>query len=262
MRYSKAGPGLTLDLFLPRQASQPTPCVIVLQGGGFNAQDGQRFRPFAIYLAQNGFAAALVAYRGRPHHTYKDTVADVRTSVCFIRKISGQYGIDPTRIGAMGRSAGATLTALLAVGDGVEEFEGAGEHGLFSSRIQGGVGISGAYDFVARFTDEGQISLQPQLETKRQANSQWIGAAFAPTDPDWLRASAINHVDASDPPMLLMHSKDDPVVPWTQSEDMHEVMIQAGIASEIEIAEEGGHGGPPTLKESMLAFFRKIFLGK
>jgi len=43
-------------------------------------------------------------------------MADVTTAVRFLRKVSGEYGIDPNRIGVLGRSAGATLAALLAVG--------------------------------------------------------------------------------------------------------------------------------------------------
>lgn len=262
LTYSQASPHLKLDLVLPREASRPAPCVVLIQGGAFKTQNGQWFRPFALYLAENGFVAALIAYRGRPDHTYRETMADVTTAVRFLRKVSGEYGIDPNRIGVMGRSAGATLAALLAVGADIEEFQGDGEHGQFSSRVQAGVVVGGVYDFVARFTDEEQVSALAQLEKTREGHSEWIGATFAPTDRDWLRASAINHLDPLDPPLLLMHSKDDPAVSWLQSQEMHQAMLEGGVASELEIAEDGGHRGPPTLKESMLKFFRKFLLGK
>ncbi|MFZ5831962.1 MAG: alpha/beta hydrolase fold domain-containing protein [Planctomycetota bacterium] len=258
LSYSVAAPKLKLDLFLPLKAPKPMPCVVVIQGGGFLAQDGQRFRSFAEYLAENGFAAALIAYRGRPEHRYQETVADVKAAVQFVRAHSKDYGIDPDRIAAMGRSAGATLAALLAVSGGVEELEGG--HADVSSRIQAAVGIAGVYDFVARFTEEEQTSIQPAVDTKLKTNGEWIGSAFSPTDEHWLRVSAIHHVDAADAPMLLLHSKDDRTVPWMQSRNMHEAMKKAGIASEIEISETGGHGGPATAKESMIAFFRKVLV--
>lgn len=257
--YSSADPSLKLDLFLPLEGPEPIPCIIVIQGGGFKAQDGQRFHSFAEYLAENGFAAALIAYRGRPEHTYQDTVADTKTSVRFIRGISGTYGIDPNRIGAMGRSAGATLAALLAVsddGDFCDEYD----HAECSSSIQAAVGISGVYDFVSRFTDEEQIALQPGMHAKLKTNGEWIGTDFSPTDEHWLRASAITHIDAMDPPMLLMHCRDDRTVPWMQSRDMYEAMTNAGIAAEIEISEEGGHSGPENSKESMVRFFREVLI--
>lgn len=256
--YSRVDEDLKLDLFLPRTASHPIACVMVIQGGGFNAQNGQRFRPFAEYLAMNGFAAALIAYRGRPDHTYQETVSDIKAAVRYVRKISEDYGISPDRIGAMGRSAGATLVALLAVTGGNEEFEGDGGHTGFSSRIQAAMGISGIYDFVARFASKEQISLQPRLDEKKRTNGEWIGAPFSSVNEHWLRASAINHIDPKDPPMLLIHSKNDRTVPWLQSQDIHKAMIEAGISSDIEISEDGGHGGPANAKELMVTFFRKV----
>jgi acetyl esterase/lipase len=260
--YSSVERKLKMDLYLPRKTAEAVPCVIVIQGGGFRAQDGQRFRPFAEHLAENGFAAALIAYRGQPDHTYKATIADTKAAVRFVRKISSKYSINPDRIGAMGCSAGATLAALLAVTGGVEGLEGDGGYSQFSSRIQAAVGIAGVYDFVARFTVEEQRLLQPKLDAKLKSNGEWIGAPFSPTNEHWLRASAINHIDANDPPMLLIHSRNDQTVPWMQSRDMHKKMTGAGIKSQIELSETGGHGGPPNAKELMVTFFRKVLVEK
>jgi len=249
-----------MDLYLPEDTTKAVPCVIVIQGGGFRAQDGQRFRPFAEYLAENGFAAALIAYRGQPEHTYQVTIADIKAAVRFVRKISSKYGINPNRIGAMGRSAGATLAALLAVTGGIVELEGDGGHSQFSSRIQAAVGISGVYDFVARFTVKEQTSIQPKLEMKLKSNSEWIGVPFSPANEHWLRASPINHIDSKDPPILLIHSKNDQTVPWMQSRNMHKAMMRVGIKSEIELCKTGGHAGPPNAKELMVVFFRKVLV--
>lgn len=258
--YSCVSEKLTMDLFIPHTATKALPCVIVIQGGGFKRQDGQRFRHFAEHLAKNGIAAALIAYRGRPDHTYRNTIADIKSAVRYIRKISGDYNISSNRIGAMGGSAGATLAVLLAVTGDVEEFEGDGGHAKYSSRIQAAVGISGVYDFLSRFSSEKQISLQPKLDEKKKTNGEWIGAPFLSTNEHWQRASAINHIDSRDPPILLMHSKNDQVVPWLQSQDMHKKMIEAGLSSKINISEDGGHGGPPNAKELMVKFFRKVLI--
>jgi dipeptidyl aminopeptidase/acylaminoacyl peptidase len=122
------------------------------------------------------------------------------------------------------------------------------------------VAIAGVYDFVARFTDQEQTSIQSNLDGKLNTNTDWIGAAFSATDEHWRRASAIHHVDATDPPLLLIHSKDDPIVPWMQSRNMYEKLREVGVAAEIEIGESGKHGGPENKKELMLAFFRQILI--
>jgi acetyl esterase/lipase len=258
--YCEADRELHLDLFLPKETDCPVPCVIIIQGGGFRAQNGQRFRPFAEYLAEHGMAAALIAYRGRPDHQYRDTLADVKAAVRFVRKVGGQHNIAVDRIGAMGRSAGGTLAALLAVTGGMREFEGAGGHSESSSRIQAAVAYAGVFDFVARFTDHKQITLQPRHKTKMATNGEWIGATFSPDDPDWLAASAVRHVDKDDPPVLFLHCKNDATVPWMQSRDMCARMREAGVASRAKYYETGGHGfkdlGEEPMAE-MVRFFRE-----
>lgn len=260
LSYSTADSSLTLDLFLPKDTSKRVPCVVVIQGGGFRAQTGQKFRPFAVYLAEHGFAAALIAYRGAPNHRYLDTVADTKAAVRFIRSVSDQYEIDADRMGAMGRSAGGTLAGLLAVTGDMDEFEGNGGHPEYSSRIQAAVAFAGVFDFVARFTDEKHIALQPGVETKVLQNGAWVGPPFSATDPDWLSASAINHVDAQDPPMLFLQCKDDSTVPWRQSQEMYERMNGAGIDVSIRYYETGGHGfkdlGDEPMDE-MVEFFKE-----
>ncbi|MDP6357409.1 MAG: alpha/beta hydrolase, partial [Planctomycetota bacterium] len=201
--YSSADPWLKLDLFTPPPTDKTVPCVVVIAGGGFLAQDGQRFRHFAEYLAENGFAAALIAYRGRPHHTCRETISDAKAAVRFVRSISGEYGIDPNRVGAVGRSAGGALAVLLAVTGGMAEFESDGGNPAYSSRVQAAAGIAGVYDFVARFATREQVSVQPEVDRKIKSNAEWIGAPFSTTDESWLRASAINHVKSTVPPILL-----------------------------------------------------------
>ena len=113
---------------------------------------------------------------------------------------------------------------------------------------------------MGRFTDASQIGLQPNHESKREANGEWIGSPFSSDNSDWRDASAITHVDRSDSPILFMHSKDDSVVPWIQSRDMYRVMRDVGINSEIRIFETGGHGVRPLNEdpmEIMTSFFRK-----
>ena len=261
LSYSETIPSLSLDLYTPSEISSASPCIVVIQGGGFSAQTGEKFRPFAERLAQEGFAAALIAYRGRPNHEYRDTVADTKTAVRFIRKMSGEFGIDPDRIGAMGRSAGGTLVALLALTDDAPKWRTDGSHSEYSSRIQAGVAYAGVFDFVGRFENERQIALQPNVETKILSNGEWIGKPYSKTDPDWQTASATTHLDREDPPLLLMHCKDDATVPWFQSQDLYERMKQMGVPAEIELYETGGHGfrtkdADAPIKR-MVAFFRE-----
>jgi pectinesterase len=178
--------------------------------------------------------------------------------VRFVREVGRQHNIAVDRIGAMGRSAGGTLSALLAVTGGMSEFEGAGGHAGFSSRIQAAVAYAGVFDFVSRFTDHEQIALQPRHATKVKTNGEWIGTEFSRDDPDWLAASAVRHVDKDDPPILFLNCKDDATVPWSPSRDMCAEMRETNISSRTKYYETGGHGFK-NLKEEPMAEMVKFF---
>jgi len=117
--------------------------------------------------------------------------------------------------------------------------------------------VAGVYDFVARFTDETQLKLQARHALKKKTNGAWIGTPFSEDDTDWKAASAVTQVDDKDPPVLLLHSKDDRTVPWPQSRDMHSALVKAGVAgAKIHLSDKGGHGGPPDSMARMIDFFR------
>lgn len=265
--FSDVDPNLTLDLYLPTQFEQAVPCILVIQGGGFIAQDGQRSHAFAEYFAEHGMAAALISYRGRPAHRYMDTIADTKAAVRFVRSQSARYRLDPERIGAMGRSAGGTLAALLAVTGDDPQFERQGRtwiggHPDISSRIQAAAAQAGVFDFVSRFTSKEQLAIQPNHAVKEQTNGEWIGAPFSPTNEHWVRASAVRHVDRGDPPVLLMHCQDDRTVPWQQSKEFHRLISAQNDHSEYFLFSEGGHGFRETGADTnaiMLNFFRRVF---
>jgi len=257
--YSDTSDFGKLDLFLSEPTGTATPCVIVIQGRGFRAQAGQKFIPFAKYLAQHGIAAALIGYRGQPEHTYQATVSDAKKAVLFVRQHSAKYHLNPNKVGAMGRSAGATIVALLAMAEDNEFNDSNATSSQSSDRIPAAVGIAGGYDFVARFESEEQRLLQPNLEAKVLSNNARIGTPFAPTDQHWRSASAITHLDRSDPPMLLRHARDDKTVPWPQSREMHRALNAAGVTSELHLSETSGHGGPTESKERRVVLFQRAF---
>jgi len=259
--FSRTDTEQTLDLFVPRAPTQPVPCIVVIQGGGFRAQDGQRFRPQAEYLARHGFAAALISYRGQPRHRYRETIADVKAAVRFLRKIAAEHHLDVNRFGATGRSAGGTLAALLAVTGDLPDFEGDAGHPGYSSRIQAAVAYAGVFDFIARYADPAQAALMQDPAERQRLNAAWLGETFSATSRVWREISPLHHLDPTDPPMLLVHCRDDGTVPWLQSEQMHARMHRLGVPAELRLFETGGHGfrvgGPEAELAPMVEFFQR-----
>ncbi len=234
-----SGP-LQLDLYFPHGLSKPVPAIVVIPGGGFRAQSREKFGAEAQRLAEAGFVAASIGYRGAPEHTFLDTVSDTKAAVRFLRANGERYNIDPKRIGAFGQSAGGHLTQLLAVTADESDLEGAGANAGVSSRIQAAVSFAGVSDFISRLSDGGQQS--NKRDEKRESNGAWIGEAFSPDSDAWKMASPIYHLSADDAPLLLVHCRDDGTVPFQQSVQMYEAMTPIQPETQLLLLEEGGHG--------------------
>lgn len=253
------GVALQLDFYRPRNAPEPLPAIVVITGGAFFAQESKKFKDEARILAESGFAAASISYRGWPGHTFPAPVEDAKAAVRFLRAHAADLNIDPDRIGAFGQSAGAYLAGMVAVTSDEKEFEGQGGNGEISSRVRAVVCFSGIFDLVHGEDEEkdgGSIA-------KRAFNRLWLGGPLAENRELWRRASPINHISPDDPPMLLIHSKKDSMVPWRQSELMHEALKTARPESELLLLDKGGHNIRDNRKvrgeawTAAIAFFKK-----
>src|SRR3989440_9153835 len=100
------GERLGLDVYRPAKKGQNRPAVVVVHGGGWTQGDKALFAQQSNQLAQRGFVAFSVNYRLAPAHPYPAAVQDVEAAVAWVRKHAKAYGVDPTRIGALGGSAG------------------------------------------------------------------------------------------------------------------------------------------------------------
>jgi acetyl esterase len=234
-----SGP-IALDLYLPHAAEEPVPAIIVIPGGGFRPQVKEKFAAEAQRLAEAGFAAASIGYRGSPKNTFIDTTHDCKAAVRFVRANAARFNINPDRLGAFGQSAGGHLAGLLAVSGDVAALEGDGGHKDVSSRVQAAVTFAGVFDFISRLRDDGQQLNKRAL--KRKTNGAWIGEPFSVESALWKLASPVNHITIDDPPLLIVHCKDDGTVPFQQSVQMRETMTPLQPATKLLLFEEGGHG--------------------
>ena len=155
---------LRLDLYLPEPAAARVPVIVVIRGGGWRSGDKEGFRHIAGYLADAGFAAASIEYRVVPEAVFPAAVQDTKAAVRWLRANGSEYGIDPDRIGAIGGSAGAHLSALLGTSHKVHRLEGAGGHADVSSRVQAVVAMATPTDFTVGWPEEsGSSAIQRVL---------------------------------------------------------------------------------------------------
>ena len=221
---------LRLDLYLPKpRPAKAVPGIVVIRGGGWRQGDKKGYAPIAAGLAAAGFAAACIEYRVLPEVSFPDPVFDTKAAVRWMRAEGGKYGIATSAIGAIGGSAGGHLVALLGTSYKVGALEGAGGHAGVSSRVQAVVAMAPVVDFMSL------------AKARQQRGGESARSLFAEGSEMPKLLSPVTHLDKDAAPILLIHSKADGTVPFSQSEEMLERAKQAGIRAELVTIEGAPH---------------------
>jgi acetyl esterase/lipase len=215
-----AGVELLLDAYLPA-GDGPFPAVIVIPGGRWQRIDRHRHSDVPQYFAERGVAAFAIDYRSSFQYPYPAAVEDVTAAVEWVRTNAPDYGVDPTQLGAIGVSAGGHLAALVAAMESGDD----------------------RLNVVASFS--GPMDLVPMLDAEdvevRDAVRVFLGCSSGAACEETAReASPITYVDPTDPPMLLVNSKNE-VIPTDQPTAMWSALREADVQS-IAYLVEGGHG--------------------
>ena len=222
------GRTLLLDLYRPADSVTVRRApVVVIRGGGWQQGDKLGFAPAAAALAERGFVAVSIEYRTSNEAPFPAAVHDTKAAVRWLRANAAVYGLDPERIGAIGGSAGGHLAVYLGVTAGIKSLEGEGGSAAMDSRVEAVVAMGAPAD----------------LATLREmpAAQHFVGVPLE-ADPDrWRFASPITHVDAGDPPLLLLHSEADPVVPFEEAITYASRYGEVGIPVEMVLYPDAPH---------------------
>jgi acetyl esterase/lipase len=215
---------LVLDLLVPEpQPTTPTPTVVYLHGGGWEAGHHRAaMMPWLNpLLAAHGFVTASVQYRLSTKAPFPAQIHDVKAAIRWLRAAAETYGIDPDRIGVWGDSAGGHLAALLGTSGELPDLEGACGSPTQSSRVQAVVTRCAPTDFLRLGDEDDTDGVLARLFGGR------LGDRVA------LRrlASPVSHVHAGMPPFLIVHGTADETVPYEQAE----LLAQALRSVEAEV---------------------------
>lgn len=249
------GQSLKLDLLLPDGAG-PFPVIVSIHGGSWDS--GTRDQGIAFLQVSRGYAVANIDYRLVPGSIFPAQIEDVKAAVRWLRANATRFNLNPNRIGAMGYSAGGHLAALLGTSAGVEELEGAG-HGNpgFSSRVQAVVDYFGPTDLL-RLAEQAPACLPGDPDDPAQAPSRLIGCPIQECPEKTTAANPIHYVSPDDSPFLILHGLADCLVPWQQSQILHDALLEAGVESKLILVPGLAHADPlfllPTLQSQVEAF--------
>ncbi len=111
-----------LNLYLPADAGEDTPLLILVHGGGFISNDctSTQARYMYEYFREHGYACASINYRLSGEATYPAAICDVKAAIRYLRANAETYGLDADRFVIWGESAGAYLATMAALSNDSE----------------------------------------------------------------------------------------------------------------------------------------------
>ena len=218
---------VTLTLYVPDKAGK-YPAVLDIHGGGWKDRQVEQDKPMMERLAARGFVTGIVAYRLAQEAKYPAAIYDCKAAVRYMRAHAAELKIDPERIGVMGGSAGGHLTGLLAMTDGLPEFEGDGPDRDQSSSVKAAIVMAGSQDLVAANKD------------KTSPGAVAFFGATCQEKPDlYAQASPITHVRAGVPPTIFIEGERDTVK--IGRAEMQEKLRALGIETELHTLKDAPH---------------------
>ena len=236
------GTKLLGDLYLPKGLDK-APVLVAVHGGGWQVGNRKFYTNWGPYLARNGVAVFAIEYRlMKPGvKTYPGAVYDTKTAIQYVRAKATELGVDPERIGMIGDSAGAHLSALVALAGEEPHFSSeyrSDANASVSAKVKAVVGIYGVYDMLAQWQHD--LLARP----RDNIGEKFLGAAPHTNRKVFFEASPISYatVDRNSTRFLLVHGTDDDIVdPATQSVAFLNALNQAGFLVRRVVIPGAGH---------------------
>jgi acetyl esterase len=198
------GEYLLADVVTPSQAGgSPQAAVVCFHGGGWVEGSPGAFERHCLWLAEHGAVGVMIEYcllKARAESVL-DCIRDAHSAVRWVRANAERFHIDPSRIAAMGGSAGGHLAACTAMID-IQEPD---ENQAVSSR------------------PDALVLFNPALDTGADA----IGAHD--TFPqEGIPSSPMHHITPGLPGCLILNGCEDTLTPIGTAERFTEQMVAAG----------------------------------
>ncbi|HYW96189.1 MAG TPA: alpha/beta hydrolase [Bacteroidales bacterium] len=220
----------TLTVFRPDNPNGAA--VVICPGGGYVALaiDKEGYK-FARWFNERGVTAFVLKYRldtwDVKGYTYPAQFDDATRAMRLVRSQAGKYGIDPSKIGIMGFSAGGHLASTV------------GTHFDY--------GNPDAQDVIERYSSrpDFMILAYPVISmttpyTHRFSRKVLIGEDLN-KDLAWYLSSELQ-VTTFTPPTFLFHTDADNTVPAENSMLFYQALRKVHVPAEIHIFEHGHHG--------------------
>ncbi|WP_342608990.1 alpha/beta hydrolase [Vibrio tritonius] len=256
---------LRMSLLIPR-TDQPKPAILFFPGGGFTTSERGKLLELRLALAQAGFVVASAEYRVVPD-VFPAPVIDGKTAVRFLRANAKEFGIDVTRVGVLGNSAGGWLSAMLGTTNQITEFD----QGWFSehtSDVQAAATLYGISNLLnigegyegKHYRTHLQDNVTEALLVNGVAFSEHLGGTINSDKAKALYASPMGHIRPGLPPFLIMHGSQDTLVSPVQSSQLYQTLQEDGVPADYYLIEGAEHGDLSWYQDSVIQLVVNWFI--
>ncbi len=216
----------SVTIYLPAKEKRNGMAVVVCPGGGYgglaNDHEGKQI---AAWLVERGAAAFVLKYRLGTRYHHPAPLQDAQRAVRLVRSCAGkEFGIDPTKVGIWGFSAGGHLASTVAThfDDGNKESKDPIEKE--SSRPDFAILCYPVITLVPPFAHMG-------------SRNNLLGKD---ADPKLVESLCNDkQVTAKTPPTFLFHTIEDKAVPVENSQLFRDACEKHGVPVELYILEKG-----------------------
>lgn len=202
-------------VYEPVAATTYMPAVLILPGGSYTyLAVNSEGRDVAKWFASRGYVAVVVRYRmGFFGARYPQQIEDYRKAMDYVKANASSLGIDTSRIGVVGFSAGGHLAGCAALEENPHY------RPAFAAMIYPVVTMRepSCHHPSKEHLLRGDLSLEGKLSLEE-------------------------HVTSDMPPVFLLCCDDDPIVKTDGSHLLSSELEKKGVTCKVEFHPAGGHG--------------------
>ncbi len=237
------GVGLVMDIFTPTGEKNGLAIVDVVSGAWHSdrgkMRDHERAQMFNI-MCNRGYTVFAVRPGSITKFSIPEMVKHIETGIVWVKKHADEYGIDASRLGMTGASAGGHLASLVAVRNESSDAQPDKEKASVKA-----VGVffppTDLTSFGGTSAGDSETGISPIARRVLFANGvvgdltkEEIRQRLADISPALL-------VTKNAPPFLLIHGDADTVVPLEQSTKLETALKEHEVPVELIVKAGGGH---------------------
>ena len=246
-----SGRKLLVDIYLPPGKKDPF-LIVWIHGGAWRS--GSKENP-PLGLLSAGYAIASIDFRLSTEAIFPAPVHDIKAAIRFLRGNAKKYGYRSDKIIIWGSSSGGHLAALVGTTNDDKYMEGAeGNFLKESSSVQGIIDFYGPTNFLTILTQ----STPHGINVRAPALAILLGKPVEQLPELAKKASPVFHVDANDPPILIVHGDQDIQVPVNQSLELMAAYKKTSARFQLEIIPGADHGSDVYYKKEFQAVIEKF----